>query len=102
MLIIDFGYYFMGLLFFLYWYCLLYFMYVIDMFLYCIICLVIRFSFWLYLYRDMDVNSIVFFVNGLKVRYYNRVEFFDIKFVEMIENILNDNIIKMFVFILCN
>lgn len=71
-------------------------------FLYCIICLVIRFSFWLYLYRDMDVNSIVFFVNGLKVRYYNRVEFFDIKFVEMIENILNDNIIKMFVFILCN
>lgn len=50
----------------------------------------------------MDVNSIVFFVNGLKVRYYNSVEFFDIKFVEMIENILNDNIIKMFVFILCN
>lgn len=50
----------------------------------------------------MDANSIVFFVNGSKVRYYNSVELLDTEFVEMIENILNDNTIKMFVSISCN
>lgn len=77
-------------------------MYVIDMSLYCTTRLAIRPSSWLHLHRDMDANSIVFFVNGSKVRYYNRVELLDTKFVEMIENILNDNTIKMFVSISCN
>lgn len=54
--------------------------------LYCTTRLAIRPSSWLHLHRDMNANSIVFFVNGSKVRY--RVELLDTKFVKMIENIL--------------
>lgn len=59
----------------------------------------IRPSSWLHLLGDM--KTIVFFVNGSKVR--NSVQLLDTKFDEMIQNILHVKAIKkMFVSISCN
>lgn len=66
---------------------------------YAVLVFTIRPSSWLHLLGDM--KTIVFFVNGSKVR--NSVQLLDTKFDEMIQNILHVKAIKkMFVSISCN
>lgn len=94
------GHYFTGVIFSLHRYRTPYFLCrSLTCLSYAVLVFAIRPSSWLHLLGDM--KTIVFFVNGSKVR--NSVQLLDTKFDEMIQNILHVKAIKkMFVSISCN